>query len=108
MTTTTNRRIASTIRDQIDPMILASVGAREFAFDGPSLIFRVGPGGKRKAKITLTADDLYTVELFEQKGSLRAGTFRIETTFSEGTDAYGGLYHDMLDDSLRRMEATWA
>lgn len=101
-----SRQIANNIRASIDPGVLMSLGARDFCVDGTTLIFRIGParGKMRKVSITLTADDLYVVECFEARGSLRGGTFRIETAFKEGTDAHGGLYFDMLDDSLLRLE----
>lgn len=104
-TTETNRQIAETIRQQIDRGVFMRLGAREFAFDGPALRFRIGSGRKKVVTITLTSDDLYEVRCVTMKGSLKAGTLRAETVFEEGTDAYGGLFFDMLDDSLLRLEA---
>ena len=102
MTTATQNTVPQTILSQISTMTKMSVGARDFMSDGNSLIFRVGPGGTRKVKITLDANDLYTVELF--KFRKKNGIMGVETrTITEGA------YFDMLDDSLMQIEREeWA
>ena len=101
-----SRQIAANIKAAIDPGVLMRLGARDFCVDGTTLIFRIGParGKMRKVSITLTADDLYVVKGFEMRGSFKTSDLRCETVFEEGTDAHGGLYYDMLDDSLLRLE----
>ena len=95
--------VAQTILSQIHPIVLAELGAREFLRDSGCLIFRVGPGSSRKARVTLDPSDTYTVECFRTFGSILAGTFRVEKVFCESD-----IYCDCLDDSLRRMAETWA
>lgn len=57
------------LKQQIGVMVLAGFGARDFATDGTSLLFRVGATRRRrKIMVTLASDDTYTVQAWRVVG----------------------------------------
>lgn len=66
--TATDLTVANTIRDQLGGnRFTAMTGAKMFVGDTRSLSFQIGrnPKGVTHVKITLDADDTYTVEFFK-------------------------------------------
>jgi hypothetical protein len=95
---TDNKQIAKTILEQLGGnRFSVMTGAHSFTADGNSLIFKLPRTGNAKriagVKITLDANDTYTMEFFAFKGSLKAGNYRCENVAK-----HTGIYCDMLAD----------
>ena len=86
----TNMQVANTILEQLGgPKIKAMLGVETFWGEADCLFFDFKGSRKfNKCKITLTWDDLYTMELYKTS---HADEFGYEPVFSES-----GLYFDML------------
>lgn len=87
---------AQTTLNQIGPMTLMALAARDFLKDGANrLIFRVGPKSKlAKVVISLDASDTYTVRYVELSKKTYATTRDEEQSF---------VYADQLSATLRAL-----
>lgn len=91
--------VANTILAQLGGAgrLSVMIGAHGFTADGPALIFKFKARAKRgiKAiKVTLDASDTYSVEFYMPRGSLRRGTYTVETR------GLSGVYADSLRDVI--------
>ena len=91
MTTTTNNEIAKTTWSQIPVMTKMACGMRNPTAIGSKLTIKVG-GRMRWVEITLTADDLYLVELVRITRDHRRVV----------VESHDGIFNDMLGDVLYR------
>lgn len=87
----TDMTVANTILAQLGgARFKMMTGAKDFVGAADMLMFKIGTGAKNKinkVRITLTVDDLYTVEFFNLRG------VNIKTIAK-----HEGIYNDMLQD----------
>lgn len=87
----TDMTVANTILQQLGGNRFAMMtGAKQFVGSADALLFAIGKGAKdkiNKVRVTLTPDDLYTVEFFYIRGVNVKTVEKVE-----------GVYNDMLQE----------